>query len=228
MEETFPKGARDKMCDLLCSTIRENEEFMWKHARAAYNEIAKLSTDSSRIMSGAPPQIQTPAGYLSSARAFFANHVLNPIGSGILSALLDGNIPACFMMLRLLLETLLTCWYADQKYGGLDQFDARLASVQDEKIRVSDICARLESGLKIDGVIIDQWRSLSSEWIHSPNQAGRFVDAIARKGSPPSWSLMIPISYVKEDVEFLEDLGKQIQKFRSTMRATFDTWPPAE
>ncbi len=60
MKETFPKGARDELCNLLCNTIRENEEFMWNYARASYNEIAALSTDSIRVMAGAPPYLLVP------------------------------------------------------------------------------------------------------------------------------------------------------------------------
>jgi hypothetical protein len=226
MEETRGERVREAMCDLLCDTLRTNNKFIWTHARAVYVEIGDLTLDAMGMMGDAPRTISKyPAMDMSSTRLFFAAHVLNPLGNGILSAVLDGNMPACFMMLRLLLETLLTCWCADQDYSGLNRFDERLSSFHKKPTVFSGLCKRLDSDLKTEGVILNLWKSLSNNWVHSSRQAARFMETIDKTGDPPSSSVMIPVRYGTEDVEFLELLGTQVQQFRKILKIASEKWP---
>lgn len=63
---------------------------------------------------------------------YFGSHVLLPLSFAIRIDLLLGNIPACFFELRLILESMVKCFWADIQYKEPDHFMEKLQSLEEE------------------------------------------------------------------------------------------------
>ena len=81
------------------------------------------------------------------------NHVLMPVGGAIYVNALTGNLPACFMELRLALESLVKCYLADLKYSDRPFFQ--------EKLNL------LETGIKIDQVLHTEQATGDLRWFRA-------------------------------------------------------------
>ena len=91
--------------------------------------------------------------YLERSMAFFFYHVLRPFSCAIHTDVLTGNLPACFMELRLMLESLAKFYLADSKYPEQTFFQERL-EVAHIHIRTLHLLAAIYDAFqKTDGVV---------------------------------------------------------------------------
>lgn len=94
-----------RSCEKNCSFIAENST-----ANETFTEIIELINDSIDYYRELAPF----NGLLGESVIFtFIHAVLMPLAYGILLDFLSGNIPACMIQLRAILEALVKCYYAD-------------------------------------------------------------------------------------------------------------------
>lgn len=70
--------------------------------------------------------------YVKRSMFFFLHNILMPSSYAIHTDLLISNLPACFMELRLMLESLIKCYLADLKYPEQSFFQRKLELLEKE------------------------------------------------------------------------------------------------
>ena len=89
----------EKLIEDFCEVIKNNEKFLREYAEETYNECIELINDAIDYA------FKNKENYTNSFH-FFSNHILMPQSYAVWMDLLCGNLPACFMELRLILESL--------------------------------------------------------------------------------------------------------------------------
>lgn len=119
---------QDTWLETAILVLKENVEFCGSNeaARETRIELAKLMNDGIDYIVWIMKfkdwhQIRT-----WSAIANYIFSLLFPLSQGIYLDFLTGNIPSCFMQLRMLIEQLAVCFQADLKYPGGDFFQEQV------------------------------------------------------------------------------------------------------
>lgn len=195
----------DSFIDLIAKTIKENEEYFTNDKnKGAFHEIVELANDSIDLIPNSDD--------ISNPRTVFWLHALQPLSSGIFVCLISGNVLACFMQLRLLVEYL--ALYSMTKSlpgdGLLEKY---------EQIR-SDYDGKTISKLlkDFDSDAFELWKKLS-EWHHAKTYSARIEKTTVDEGVT-LWSIIQPAPYSKEDAIELKELEELIQIFRQILKRT--------
>src|SRR5215813_7897843 len=85
----------------LSNSMKENEQFLYTHAKDSYDEITELKNDAIDYVRSLDKETCT-----SQCMYFFLLHVLMPQSYALLVDLLSGNLPICFTELRMMVEGL--------------------------------------------------------------------------------------------------------------------------
>ena len=224
MIEANSSESRTNILSTINNVIVANESFLFDHTQSVYGEAMSLFSDFINNSISVQPHIQTASAYSASSLAFFLYHTLSPFSVAIYTSLLVGNLPGCFMMLRLLTEAFGNCLLADREYGQMNQFSKRLQFLQESKRRTTDILLELDKSINYEKSAVELWKSLSSDWAHASRYAPRLTDTVSNTGTAPSWSLMIPNTFGEEDIEILTELGTAISIFREIANKTISQW----
>ena len=199
----------------------ENDQFLKENASDVYSEIVGLANDCIDYV-GAVSKDGKIDVVVKCAGVYFLNHVLNPICGAIWVNSLNGNIPACFMELRLALESLVKCFYADLCHSGQSSFQDRMkhleTQLKNEKTSISKLMKIFDKEFGLGNEAIAMWGKLSSNWLHAKGFLDRIVDGIAEQSEIPSWGLVVPISYSKEDLRYLDELKKELVRYRRFLK----------
>lgn len=214
MTEPGANSPRTGLVQLVCSAIEENEAFLWQNAHDVYDEAITLANDAIDAMICAVSAPTAPADYTETAWAFFSYHALLPLANAMVVDLFAGNLPGCFMLLRLLLETLAKCWIADSSHPGLPFFAERIQALEDEGESTSRILRKAGRSLALGDALIALWGDLSRNWLHVPGYSRKVVDTISTTGSVPAWALTIPMPYGSTDLEAVRQFGASVRRFR--------------
>ena len=126
VEETNSSSAVTEYLAHLVEVIRENEKFLRDNAEGTYKEVIGLINDAIDNVGLAVEKPEREKDYLEHSMAFFTYHVLMPFSHAVYMDLLAGNVPACFMELRLMLESLARCYLADSRHPEVPFFQRRL------------------------------------------------------------------------------------------------------
>jgi len=215
----------NELIELIHETNRENDQFLRRNAESTYEEIVGLFDDSINHMKVVQGIVKVGSDYMSSTLAFLAFHMMPSFSSGVLISLLSGNLPASFMLLRLLLEATIQARYADEKYANISELTERFKLVADEKLSFKCMASRTIRNSDTCQRVVDIWKKLSSEWMHVSQYPARMKDAIFKTGNPPSWLLTIPNSYSLSDLETISVLGDIVQGIRTVLAAVISEWP---
>ncbi len=105
------KEASGSVTNYFIEVLRENERFLSNKARDTYEEVVWLVNDSIDYIRLALKE-QSEETVIDPIR-FFLYHILMPQSYAILADLLMGNLPACFMELRLMLEAMAESYLAN-------------------------------------------------------------------------------------------------------------------
>jgi len=219
-EETKNNSAatEDYLNDIIC-VMKQNEAFLRHNAEETYYEVVGLINDAIDYVMFAVKK--NPEDYAKYSMIFFLHHILMPFSYAIHVDMLTGNIPVCFMELRLILESLVRCYVADLKYPDRTFFQERLelldAENKREKKSTSKLMDELGKGLGLNFVAL--WGKLSQDWIHTKGIMDRVVAQVVMKSDIPSWALVIPMNYAASDLDTIIELRNRISKFRSLLTA---------
>jgi len=224
-EETKDNStAREDNLNCIIGVMRENEAFLRQNAEETYYEVVELINDAiDNVMLAVK---KNPEDYAKYSMIFFLHHILMPFSYAIHVDMLTGNIPACFMELRLMLESLVRCYVADLKYPDRTFFQERLelldAENKREKKSTSKLMDELGAGLGLDFSTL--WHKLSQDWIHTKGIMDRVVTQVVEKSDVPPWALVIPMNYAESDLDTINELRNRISKFRSLLTTVMEKY----
>lgn len=142
----------NEMNKLIIDSIHSNSEFLYSQTKEVLEEIIELINDAIDLLQTIFTKLgKDPTELTSKAFVFYVFHVLLPMSYGIYTSLMTGNLPACFMMLRFLLESLAKCYYADVMFqdtmSALDKIQSVESSLNNKKISISKLLSCLEEEL---------------------------------------------------------------------------------
>jgi len=219
--------AANNYLDNTVKIMRENEEFLRNNTEETYEAVVGLINYAIDLIGSNVKGEKSRKDYVRHSMFFFLLHILMPSSYAIYINWLIGNLPTCFMELRLILEVLVKCYLADLEYPDKNFFQEKLELLEKELIRNNTSTSRLmkdlgkKLGLKNDFIAL--WGELSKDWIHTKGVVDRVVNQII-KSRVLSWPLVIPINYSKDDLDTIEELGKRISQFRNLLKATIENY----
>lgn len=223
-EETNSSSVAAEYFAHIVEVMRENEKFIRQNAKGTYEEIVDLINDAIDEVVLAVNRPEREKDYLEHSMAFFTYHVLMPFSYAIYLDLLAGNVPASFMVLRLMLESLAKCYLADSRYPEETFFQARLERLEQEmeQTKLSTSKAMRELGEKVGAAngFVALWGRLSQDWVHTKGFADKLVSHVTEESDMPPWALAIPMNYTETDLSILEEMRNRISQFRSLLATT--------
>ena len=217
-------SAIDRYLDHVIDMMQKNREFVLRNAKETYEEVVRLiSTDTINYVSLVTNR---RLDYSKHSMAIFINHVLMPFSSSIYFNFLAGNIPACFMELRFMLESLAKCYLADSKYPEEESFQRKLERLEQEmqKMKITEMMEELDKKLEMTDGFAVLWRELSQDWVHMKAKGfiDKLVSYVAEKSDMPPWALVIPNEYTENDLNILEELRNRVSQFRRLLTITIE------
>lgn len=204
--------------------IQVNEEFLLEKAKETFDEVIELILDAIDYLRFTIKREKSKEEYVNHAMAFFLHHILMPFSYAIHSNLLLGNLPACFMEIRVMLETLTKCYLADLKYPNVTFFQDKIQLLEKENKSISKQMKELEKRLGFKGDIVSLWGKLSNEWTHTEGIVDKIVNQIVNTKSVPPWGLVIPINYTENELMVIDSLRKRIAQFRKLLKITTEKY----
>ncbi len=198
--------------DLIHTIMHENDEFLHSQSMPTLSEAVELMNDAIDRVGQLSRKKDWKDSYTRSALTVYAFHILLPQSYAIYLDLLAGNIPACFSEVRIMLESLVKCHYADLHYSNEPFFQDKLEMLEETQDRKRISITKLMSKLGSDYATL--WRELSRDWIHTTGLVSKLMEHLVSRGDVPAWALTIPMSYTKSDRETLRELKKRIATFR--------------
>ena len=218
--------AADNYLDYTMKVMKENEEFLRRNAEETYGEVIDLINDAIDLVGFAVKRKGSREDYVKRSMVFFLHHIFMPSSYAIHTDLLIGNLPTCFMELRLMLESLVKCYLADLKYPEQSFFQEKLELVEDDLKRgsTSKLMKELGEKLGLKNDFIALWGKLSKDWIHPKGVIDKVVTQISEKSGAPSWALVIPMNYAEDDLDTINELCKRVSQFRVLLKFTIDNY----
>jgi len=198
----------------ITKVMRENEKFLHENAQGAYNEVVELVNDAIDL---AKQRVKEKSDYAKFSMAFFIYHILMPYSYAIYVDLLAGNLPVCFMQLRLMLESLAKCYLADSRYANQPFFQRRLELLEKESSSTSKLMKDLGKELRVGNDLKNLWHQLSQDWVHTRGVVDGVVNHLVQNSDVPPWALLIPMSYGASDLGTINKLRDQIANFRELL-----------
>jgi hypothetical protein len=212
-------GDRTMVAHTLVETINANERWLDDNAPDIINETTELWEDAFDLLGHFVPSEKE---FFARSMAFCVYHVLLPITSGIKVNLLAGNIPACFMELRLVFESLVKCYAADVVCSDQPFFQQRLEFLEETERNITRLTEMVGNTLGADDKFTTLWRSLSNNWVHTGGYVKNVVKSVTEKAHPPSWALNVPRVYAPSDLDALVELRDELSAFRHLQRITME------
>ena len=223
-EETISGSVAAMYFAHIVGVMRENEEFILKNARGAYDEVIELINDAIDEVQLAVNRPDKEKDYFERSITFFTYHTLMPFSHAIYLDLLAGNVPASFMEMRLILESLAKCYLADLRYPEVGFFQTRLERLEREmeQTKLSTSKALRELGEKLGAAndFVALWGILSQDWMHTKGFIDKLVSHVTEKSDIPPWALVIPMNYTEADLSILEEMRNRISQLRSLLSTT--------
>jgi len=200
--------------------IKDNDEFLRKDAKNTYDEVVGLINDAIDFASYHAKREDSEEDYVKSSMVFFIYHTLMPFSYAIYIDLLVGNLPVCFMQLRLMLESLVKCYLSDLRYPNQNFFQKKLELLEEESKKEYQLMEEIERQLNLENRFIALWGKLSQDWIHTKGVVDKVVSAIIERSDVPAWALVIPMNYTQTDLNAINELSKRISQFRCLLKTT--------
>jgi len=188
-----------------------------REGKACFSEISELMNDLIDNLKDMPVDGDE---FTKSARWVFLSTSLMPMSFGIYVDFLAGNTPVCFMQLRMIIESMVLYYEADQEHRDQSFFYDKL--MVSEKIRSMGNVKLSKVISAIDPDAAKLWHKCS-QWMHAPSLAGKLVKNVAEHGVP-TWGLAIPMEYTYVDRTQLLELGKEISKLREILKRLLEKW----
>ncbi len=199
--------------------FKENQDFLLHHAKDTYDEVIEFTNDAIDEL-----RLIEKDNLAKRAMTFFLTHVFMPQSYGIHVDLLSGNLPMCFAELRLMVESLAKCFYADLQYPKNLFFKERISRL--ENANITQLVRDVEEYAGINNRdFVALWQDLSREWVRAEGLVNRVLNYVSHYQDVPPWGLVIPMCYTESDIPEPMELGERIAKFREISTTLLKNWP---
>lgn len=211
-----------RFIDDISKFMHENEDFLDSKAKETYAEVVGLVNDAIDYLSLFVERGSRGEHFIRFAVAHYVHHILLPLSYAIVIDLLTTNLVACFMELRLMVESLVVCYCADLKYPNQRFFQEKIRLFTEEMRRQGMSISKLIRRCSDDALAL--WGQLSERWLHTKGVIDRIVEEISSKSELPAWPLVMPITYSDTELDVLEGLGGNVSEFRRLLHAVVEDW----
>lgn len=212
----------------MAKVAKENEEFLRNKAKGAFDEVIELVNDAIDYVIFAVKRKEAKEDYINRPMFFFIHHILMPFSYGLCADLLIGNLPACFMVLRFMLESLAKCYIADLHPDKNLFFEVKLLSLEKvlkkKEISTSKLLKDFGEIIGLKGEPLKLWSKLSQDWVHTRGIVKKIVDQIVGKSDLPPYGLSIPMNYTENDLDSLNELSKIISEFGKLLKPIMEKY----
>lgn len=205
--------------------MQKNLKFSKENTKEVHKEFVELVKYSAYCTSFVAKHKKLKHELSKWCMVAYLYHILMPFSFGIYTDFLTGNLPVCFFQLRLMLEAMVKCYYADSKYPPHLSFQQKLELIETENKTVGQLIEEVGSILMIKKKrIISIWHEISKEWIHPKGVINKIVKAFIESEEVPPYRVVLPIHYEKIDVGDIKKLGRQITEFRKFLKSVMESW----
>ena len=166
-------------------------------------------------------------------------HVVHPQIYGIIYNFLLGNLPACYMSMRVVLEAIVDAVIVSTRFYDLRFPDSlrHLRRLEREtRLTFSDECRLLipASAQSVVKNINELWSYLSEHWTHAKGIVKKLDNKLSeaiQKGqitTPPMWALALPYTYDESDVDDLGEFVSKMHKLNEVVKALLEPFTKAK
>jgi len=176
-----------------------------------------------------------------SAFRFAQDHIALPLASAVLYDLVGGNLVACFMQLRLILEALVKSLAVDYEYRfkgisveSIKEWEEYAQSIKKREKYARRSFRDIVKYLRKHGLLnseacsdaIELWRDLSEKWVHLRGYASKVKERVSKGKKPaiPFYMLMMPIDIDSELEPELRDLHTHVYRLRKLLCEVHNAW----
>jgi len=215
----------NKLIELITEIVPNNEKFLLNKTEESYIEVIELINDTIDYVKFFA-ETEDKNDYVESSMFFLIHHIVLPNSYAIYTDLMIGNLPACFMELRTMVEALPKCYFAESYEASFHMEKIRLLEkyMKKKNISISSLLSRLDSELNQKDGSHNLWKELSEGWIHLRGIVSKWMEELSENSSLLSYRLIIPTDYSDEDIGTINELQKCINRFRDILRLTIEKY----
>ena len=166
-------------------------------------------------------------------------HVVQPQIYGMIYNFLLGNLPACYMSMRVVLEAVVDAVIVSTRFYDLSFPDnlRHLRKIEREtRVGFADKCRLLIPASAQGAVrdINDLCSYLSEYWAHAKGIVRKLDDKLReamQKGqtaTPPMWALALPYTYDKSDIDDLKEFVNNLRKLNKVVETLLEPFTKAK
>ena len=166
-------------------------------------------------------------------------HVVQPQIYGMIYNFLLGNLPACYMSMRVVLEAVVDAVIVSTRFYDRSFPDnlRHLRKIEREtRLGFADKCRLLIPASAQGAVrdINDLWSYLSEYWAHAKGIVRKLDDKLKeamQKGqtaTPPMWALALPYTYDKSDIDDLKEFVNNLRKLNKVVETLLEPFTEAK
>jgi hypothetical protein len=209
--------------------MKTNEVFLKNKAKNTFDEVVKLINDAIDYLAYTAKKWvelkeRSVDEFVKRPIYFYITHILLPLSYAIYADLLIANLPACFMELRLMLDSLAKCYMAEKYTDEKTFFEVRITILEDflkkQKISTSKVMRDFGRDVGLKSKPQKLWCKISESWAHTRGFVKSIVDYLIIKEEMPPYAIMIPSSYSENDLACLEQLGNHVSEFREILKVS--------
>lgn len=211
-----------RFVDTISEMMHQNMDFLDGRARETFAEVVGLVNDAIDYVGLFVERENRRKYFVRFAVAHYVHHILSPLSYAMVIDLLTTNLVACFMELRLMVESLVKCYCADLKYPNQTFFQEKIRLLTKEMKEQGISISKLIRNCRKDALAL--WGRLSEGWLHTRGVIDRIVEEISNKSELPAWPLVMPITYSDTELDVLEELRGNVSEFRRLLHAVIGDW----
>lgn len=221
--------SKDTISEVIARTIRDNERFLLGKAgrsSSVLEEVMGLVNAAENYVKLIMRDGGNSGNYGDSCIRPYLFLILRPFSYAVLADLLASNPVACFMEIRLMVESFIKFYYADLKYPEQASFVQKIRLLQEEIRNQEKTMSELIEECGWNEIVDDVrflWRQLSRGWLHTKGIVEKIVEEVTSKPGIPAW-LGDYRPYTKADLSVLKDLRRIVAVFRSVQATVIEHW----
>jgi len=219
---------------MICEDAERNEQFARSYPVAT--EALKLFVDLWNYTFDI--EIDCLRSKQFSAVSLTLLHVVQPQIYGMIYNFLLGNLPACYMSMRVVLEAVVDAVIVSTRFYDFPFPDnlRHLGRVERHtRLTFADKCKLLvpASGQRVVADIIELWRYLSKYWTHAKGIMRKIDDKLTEaieKGQAvtPMWALALPYTYDESDIGDLKEFMNRLRKLTGVIETLLEPFTKAK
>jgi len=221
------RNSNASLMDSIINDMKVNEEFMRDKAKSTFNEVLELINDGIDYLVYTAKKWKelgekSVDEFVKRPIYFYINNILLPLSYAIYADLLIANLPACFMELRLMLDSLAKCYMAEKYTDEKSFFEVRIMVIEDfmkkRGISTSKLMKDFGQDIGLKNKPQKLWCKISENWAHTRGFVKTIIDYLIKEGMPPPYALIIPCSYSESDLTSIKQLGNNISEFKKILK----------